>query len=171
MSVGNTDVVDALEEGDLISRRDDGGALHLALAWMDYPAYRSESEGGYNPKDGFHVSYFSDHPGASVRRSDARAALDDLRRLTWYLVPFRHELERSKSFNARSRAAVDEVLGRLPVTEFLTAHTGEACPRSGRWIMRGTDRAIEIGAGEPLPGHAYFANYPPQWTRWDLPLG
>lgn len=161
---------DPLDEGDLISYRDDGGALHLALAWMDYPAYRSEGDGGYDPKDGLHVAYCSDHPGASVPRAEARSALDDLRRLTWYIMPFRDTLARSKSFNGRSRTAIDEVLARVPVTDFLTAQTGEACPQSGMWIMRGTDRGIEIEAGEPLPGHAYFANYPPQWTRWDLPL-
>ncbi len=158
--------------GDLISYRDAGGALHLAIAWMDYPAYRSEEHGGYDdPKDGFHVSYFSDHPGDSIQRVDARSALDDLRRLTWYLQPFRAALEVSRSLNDRSRAAVDEVLAGLSVTEFLTAPTGEVCPRSGPWILRGTDRQIEIEAGTPMPGHAYFATYPPQWTRWDLPLG
>ena len=161
---------DEIEEGDLVSYRDDGGALHLLVAWMDYPAYRAEEFGGNDPKFGFHPHYYSDHPGAFVYRSDVRSAIDDLRRLTWYLQPFRKALERSTSLTARSRAAIDEVLARLPITEFLTAETGKACPRSGQWTMRGTDRTVDIEAGEPMPGHAYFANYPPQWTRWDLPL-
>lgn len=87
-----------------------------------------------------------------MRRSRLRSALDDLRRLTWYLQPFRQALERSTSLTARSRVAVDEVLTDLPVTEFLTAETGKACPRSGRWIMCGADRTVEVEAGDPMPG-------------------
>jgi hypothetical protein len=74
-----------LEIGDLISYRDDGGALHLAVAYMDYPAFLPY--GSYDPKESFHVAYFSDHRGDSVRQSDARSALEDLRRLTWFVNP------------------------------------------------------------------------------------
>jgi hypothetical protein len=169
VSVGNSGE-DEIEEGDLVSYRDDGGAQHLLIAWMDYPAYRAEEHGGDDPKYGFHPHYYSDHPGAFVPRSGLHSALDDLRRLTWYMEPFRQALERSTSLTIRSRVAVDEVLAELPVTEFLTAETGKPCPRSGRWIMRGADRIVEVEAGDLMPGHAYFANHPPQWTRWDLPL-
>lgn len=170
VSVGDSSA-DEIEEGDLVSYRDDGGALHLLVAWMDYPAQRDEEHGGDDPKFGFHPIYYSDHPGAFVHRSRVQSALDDLRRLTWYLQPFRDALARTTSFTARSKAAVDEVLARLPHSDFLTAQTGERCSRSGRWIMRGTDRAVELEAGDAMPGHAYFVTHPPQWTRWELPLG
>jgi hypothetical protein len=161
-------MTDSVEVGDLISYRDDGGAVHLAVAYMDYPSFRPD--GSYDPKDGFHVAYFSDHPGDGVPRSAARSALDDLRRLTWYLMPFRDQLDQNTGYTARSREAIDEVLARLPATKFATCAMGEPCPQPGRWIMRGTDRTVDLKAGEPMPGHPYFANYPPQWTLWDLPL-
>jgi hypothetical protein len=155
-----------VEVGDLIGYRDDGGALNLAVAYMDYPAFLPD--GSYDPKDGFHVAYFSDHPGDSIRRADARSAIEDLRQLTWFISPFRDDL-RNNHFTARSRAAVDDVLARVPPSEFLTCIAGEPCPQAGRWIMRGTDRDIELAAGELLPRHRYFATHPPLWTRWDLP--
>lgn len=159
-----------LEVGDLISVRDHLGALHLALAWMDYPTYQPDAPDGPWPNEGFHITYFSDHPGESVRCSDARSAVEDLRRLTWYIMPFRDELASGGPYNARSRAAVDEVLDRVPVSDFLTGQGGEPCPRPGRWILRGTDHAVEMRVGDRLPRYAVFPDHPPEWSRWDLPL-
>jgi hypothetical protein len=160
-----------LEVGDLITVRDHLGALHLAFAWCNYPTYQADAPDGPWPVEDFHIAYFSDHPGESVRCADARSAREDLRRLTWYIAPFRDELASWGPYNSRSRDAVREVLGRVPVSDFLTCQAGETCPRPGRWIMRGTDHAVEVRVGEPLPHHAFFPNHPPLWTRWDLPLG
>ena len=156
--------------GDLITVTDGDGALHLAAAYMYYPTYQPDTD--VWPNDGFHVAYFSDHPGCGVRRADVRVAVDELLAGVWYLAPIRDGLAETLRYRCseRTQVAIEQALATLEPGQFLTAHTGEPCPRAGRWILRGADRAIDIDAGVPMPGHRYFAEHPPQWTRWDLPL-
>jgi hypothetical protein len=155
--------------GDLITVPDHQGTLHLAHAWCYYPTYQPDTDDW--PNDGFHISYFSDHPGESARRADVWLALDELADGIWYLTPFREQLARLQfDSNQPLRAAVEDALARTEPTTFLTAQTDEPCPRSGQWILRGGDYSMAIQAGDPMPGYPFFETYPPLWTRWDLPL-
>lgn len=126
-----------------------------------------------SPDDELFVSYFSDHPGTSVRRGDAVSAIDDLRLPTWYLPPIRDALAPGlRRFTAPARAAVEAALAEVQTSGFLPAAAGDPCPRGGRWILRGTNHAIDIEAGQRLPRYAFYPEsvHPPQWCRWDLPL-
>jgi len=155
--------------GDLIAVPDHQGTLHLAHAWMYYPTYQPDSDEW--PNEGFHVVYFSDHPGESVRRQDVWMALDELAGAVWYVTPFREQLAEMRfDSNAALHTAVDQALAAPGPARFVTAQHGEPCPRSGRWILRGAHHSVDLEAGQTMPGYAFFESYPPLWTRWDLPL-
>jgi len=157
---------------DLLTVRDHQGVAHLAMVSME------ESESDWRPdvhgssaQDLLLIRYFSDHPGNFVRRNDAVGALDDLRRSIWYLAPLQDELLSQLSFlRDTARAAVEEAIHEQRASKFLACTSGQPAPTRGKWILRGTNHAIEFEADEVLPRYAFFPESlgPAQWCHWDL---